>query len=61
MSKLTPDYGRSTYLTVPVVYSIEGSITLPSIVGLDISNTASDNAQIKNKDISASWDPKDLR
>lgn len=61
MSKLAHDCRRFAHLTVPAVYSMEGSITFPLRIGFEISNVASVTAQVMNRESSASWDPVMLR
>lgn len=51
------DGGKGTYLTVPAVYSVEGSTASPFSTGFSILNTASDIATAKKTDESASWRP----
>ena len=48
---------HTSHLSMPEVYSIDGSTTLPSTIGLEISNAARDIAHTKNKVASASCAP----
>lgn len=45
------------HLIVPVVYSNDGSTTLPSMIGLDMRKTAKVRAQMMKSDVSASCEP----
>ena len=55
----TPTRSTSVaHLIVPDVYSIEGSMTLPSTTGFVISKEARDIKNIKNNVNSARWEPK---
>lgn len=46
-----------THMIVPVVYSSEGSMTCPSMMGLLMRNAANDKAQTRKSEASASCDP----
>lgn len=55
--ELIRQHALTSHLSMPEVYSIDGSTTLPFTIGLEISNAARDIAHTKNKVASASCAP----